>query len=364
MPDTRPGIYFNEEGVCAACLNEEKKDQIDWDAKRKEFEVLCDKNRSMHRDWYDCMIAVSGGKDSHYQVHVLKELMGMNPLLITVEDNFTMTEAGKHNIKNISEEFGCDIISLKPNIKIQKIIMRYTFEKYLKPTYYIDVLIYSYPLYMAMKFNLPLLIYGENVSYEYGGVDAEETPSALQQIFNGVASGIPIDEFTALKGVSKKDMNFLQYPSIEDMKTANLNPVYLSYFFRWNGYKNYLFAKSRGFKDLSKEWRRSHHMEDYSQVDSIGYLVHSWCKYPKFGHQHTTDIASRQIKTSLITRKEGIEMVKKHDHDLDQRCVDDFCDFLGYSRSEFWNIIDNFYNRDLFKKDQYGQWRLKDPIWK
>lgn len=363
MPDTRPGIYFNEDGVCAACLKEEISDSIDWDARRKELEVICDKYRGMHGDWYDCLIAVSGGKDSHFQIHIIKEVMGMNPLLVTVEDNFTMTDAGKHNIRNISKEFGCDIISLKPNIKIQKTIMRYTFEKYLKPTYYIDVLIYSYPLYMAIKWDLPLVVYGENVNYEYGGWQREEVYSAMDQINNGVASGIPIEEFIALEGVTKKDVNLLFYPSIEEMSAAKLDPIYLSYFYKWNGYAHYIFAKSRGFKDLSQEWRRSHHMEDYSQIDSIAYLVHSWCKYPKFGHQHATDIASRQIKVGLITREEGIEMVKKYDHNLDERCVEDFCAFTGYSRSEFWNIIDKFYNRDLFVKDSHGQWILKDPIW-
>jgi len=363
MPNTRPGIIFNNEGVCSACITEKKKDLIDWESRKKELEKLCDKYRGMHDDGYDCLIAVSGGKDSHFQVHIIKELMGMNPLLVTVEDNFTLTEAGKNNIKNISKEFGCDIISFKPNGKIQKPIMKYTFEKYLKPTYFIDVLIYSYPLHMAIKWDLPLVIYGENVNYEYGGVQIEEIPSALEQIFNGVASGIPIEEFLTLDGVTKKDITMLTYPTIEEMKGAKLDPIYLSYFYKWNGYANYIFAKSRGFKDLSKEWRRSHHMEDYSQVDSIAYLVHSWCKYPKFGHQHATDIASRQIKTGLISREEGIEMVKKYDHNLDQRCVDDFCAFTGYSRSEFWSIIDRFYNKDLFKKDKHGRWVLKNPIW-
>lgn len=99
----------------------------------------------------------------------MKEEMNMHPLLVSVEDNFPMTEAGKHNIRNISEEFGCEIISLKPNIRAQKSIMRKTFEKYGKPTWYIDRMIYTYPLIMSLKFNIPLLVYGENISVEYGG---------------------------------------------------------------------------------------------------------------------------------------------------------------------------------------------------
>lgn len=113
MPDTRPGIIFNEEGICSACQSFERRKFIDWDKRWKEFEQLCDKYRG-GGEGYDCAIAVSGGKDSHYQVHLLKNVMHMNPILFSVEDNFPMTEAGRHNLRNISEEFGCNIISLKP----------------------------------------------------------------------------------------------------------------------------------------------------------------------------------------------------------------------------------------------------------
>jgi len=100
---------------------------------------------------YDCAIAVSGGKDSHFKVYLMKEVTKTNPILSTVEDNFEMTEAGKHNLKNISEEFGCNIISSKPDIKTQNKIMKYTFEKYGKPTWFIERLIYTFPLHMAVS---------------------------------------------------------------------------------------------------------------------------------------------------------------------------------------------------------------------
>lgn len=113
MPDTRPGITFNEEGVCSACQQIERRKTIDWSKRWEEFEAICSKYRGMNDNGYDCAIAVSGGKDSHYQVHLMKNVMHMNPILFSVEDNFPMTEAGKHNLKNISEEFGCNIISIK-----------------------------------------------------------------------------------------------------------------------------------------------------------------------------------------------------------------------------------------------------------
>ena len=106
MPDTRPGITFNSEGKCSACQAYKNRKNVDYNKRFEELKELCNKYRGMNGPTgYDCMIAVSGGKDSHYQVHVMKEIMGMNPLLVTVEDNFPMTQAGIHNLKNISEEF-------------------------------------------------------------------------------------------------------------------------------------------------------------------------------------------------------------------------------------------------------------------
>lgn len=362
MPSSRPGIVIDEEGICAGCRAEEIKDKVDWDTRFTELEKLCDKYRNTGKDGYDCMIAVSGGKDSHFQVHIMKERLGMNPLLVSVEDNFPMPEAGKHNIKNISEEFGCDIISLKPNIRAQKILMRKTFEKYGKPTWYIDRLIYTYPVHMAIKFSIPFLIYGENVNYEYGGSQNSEAYSAKDQVNNDVASDISWDVLLG-NGVEMKDMGLCIYPSKKELEQEKLEPIYLSYFIKWNSYRNYIFAKKRGFKDLTHEWKRQHHVEDFDSVDTRAYLVHAWMKYPKFGHASATDYLSRFIRYGMITRQEAIELVKKHDHALDHKAVDDFVDFAGYSRSQFWNIIDKFYNKDIFEKDNNRQWKLKDPLW-
>lgn len=360
MPDTRPGIAFNGQGICSACQSYENRKNVDYNIRLAELNTLCDKYRGMNGpNGFDCMIAVSGGKDSHYQTYIMKEVMGMNPLLVTVEDNFPMTAAGLHNIQNISEAFGCDIISMKPNIRVQKIIMKYTFEKYAKPTYFIDRYIYTYPLHMAVKFNTPLLVYGENIGYEYGGSGAIETYSAKDQIVNGVASGIEINELLQLKGIKAKELNFFDPPTHEQIE--KLDPIYLSYFVEWNSYNNYLTASKFGFHDLRNEWKRTHHIEDFDQVDSRAYLIHPWLKYPKFGHATATDYAARLIRYGMISRKEGVELVKKHDHDLDKFAIRDFCQFLGYSERQFWEIVENFYNKDLFKKVN-TQWKLMNPI--
>ena len=361
MPDTRPGIKFNEEEICSACQSYERRKSIDWNKRYQELEMLCDKYRGGNNGGYDCAIAVSGGKDSHFQVNLMKNELGMNPILFSVEDNFPMTEAGKHNLRNLSEEFGCCIISCKPDIKTQKKLMRYMFENYGKPTWYIDRLIYTFPLHMAMKFNTPLLVYGENVSYEYGGSDYVETYSARDQLNNGVASDISDEELINKVGLSKKDLVLLKAPSQEEMN--KLDPMYVSYFLPWNSFNNYEFAKRHGFHDLTHEWIRTHHVENFDQVDSRAYLVHSWLKYPKFGHASATDYAARMVRYGLISREEAINLVKEHDHNLDPLSVRDFCKFAGYTETEFWTIVDSLYNKDLFKKDNVGNWKLIDAIY-
>ena len=357
MPNTRPGITFNEEGICSACQSYENRKNVDYKKRFEELKQICDKYRGCNGpNGYDCMIAVSGGKDSHFQVHILKEVMGMNPILFSVEDNFPMTEAGKHNVHNISEVFGCDLIAMHPNIKVQKKMMRKTFEKYGKPTYFVDRYIYTYPLHMAAKFNTPLLVYGENVSYEYGGSGAVETYSAKDQIFNGVASGIPLEDILD-EDITMKDLNFFNAPDKEELD--RLDPIYLSYFVEWNSFHNYEFARKIGFHDLTHEWNRMQHIENFDQIDSRAYLVHSWMKYPKFGHGAATDYSARMIRYGLLTREEGFKLIEEHDHALDPLCVRDFCEFCGYTEREFWQIVDKFYNPDLFEKDSIGRWVLK-----
>lgn len=361
MPDTRPGITFNEDGICSACQQIEKRSFINWESRWEEFKDICDKYRGMNGDGPDCAIAVSGGKDSHYQVYLMKNIMHMNPILFSVEDNFPMTEAGKHNLKNISEEFGCSIISMKPDICAQKKLMRYMFEKYGKPTWYIDRLIYTYPLIMAAKFNTPLLVYGENVSYEYGGSDAIETYSAREQLNNGVATGVDEQELINNAKVSAQELFFTRAPEQEELD--KLDPIYISYFTPWNSFKNYEFARKHGFHDLTHEWNRTHHVENFDQIDSRAYLVHSWLKYPKFGHASATDYAARMVRYGYLTRDEAKQLVREHDDKLDPLCVRDFCEFCGYTETEFWNILDSLYNQELFEKNDYGKWILKHPVW-
>jgi len=357
MPNTRPGISFNEEGVCEACLNYEKKKNTDWDARWKELEELCDKYRGSNGEGYDCAIAVSGGKDSTFQVYVLKELLHMNPLLISI-DNWSWTETGRMNKANLSDTFGCDILSFSLNEKVGRKMMLKGLEKLGSPTWYVDAAIYAVPVNLCMKMGLKLLVYGENVNYEYGGNQKEETPSAKGIFANDVVKPIDWNEWLE-DDITMKDLYSITQPSLEKMNSCGLEPIYLSYYVEWDTYHNYEVAKRYGFRNMNHEWIREGTIENYNQIDSPAYLINQWFKYPKFAHASVTEMASRYIRAGRIGRDEAIELVREKDSILDQNILFDYCNFVGISVAEFWKIADKWYNKDLFEQDKYGVWHEK-----
>lgn len=174
-----------------------------------------------------------------------------------------------------------------------------------------------------------------------------------------MASDLDINEFIDDE-IKEENLQLFFNPSKDDL--SKLDPIYLSYFVKWNSYSNYIFAKSRGFTDLTGEWDRTHCVENFDQIDSIAYIFHAWMKYPKFGHAMASDYAARFVRYGLLSRDEAIKRVQKRDHKLDNKCVEDFCNFLAISKTDFWKIIEKHYNMDLFYKNEFGEFKLKNQL--
>lgn len=358
MPDTRPGSVFDEEGVCLACRNYERRATIDWDKRKDELKQLCDKYRKDNGS-YDCAIPVSGGKDSHFLVYTMKEEMGMNPLLITVGDPFTKTQAGRSNFRNLGETFNCDHILFNISIDLFLRVTRLAFEESCNPLRFVEATIYTVPLKMAINLCIPFIMFGENSAYEYGTTDKDKY-SATDDIFRRFQT-IELD-YWIKKGILRKELNTIIPPYEEELKNFEPEVIYMSYFKPWSSVTNLAIAKKYGFIDLAHEWKREGCIEDFEQIDSMGYLVHLWLKYPKFGFQRVSDIASRRVREGRLSLQEAKKLIMKYDHKLDQRAMQDFVDFLGYSTKEFWDIVERFWNRDIFEKVD-GTWQLKDPVY-
>jgi N-acetyl sugar amidotransferase len=359
MPDTRPNIKFID-GVCAACINFEKQKATNWDERWKELEKVCDTYRGNSENDYDCAIAVSGGKDSHFQTYVFKEKLKMNPLLITV-GNIDWTETGRKNLENISETFGVDIIMKQPNRKLTRKMFRKAFEKIGSPSWYLDYQMYSFPVKMCIKLGIKLLVYGEDVNYTYGGEYDKETPSAVFQPLNDVSKPVWKEWFKDDE-ISELDLQSIRQPTVDECKDAGLNPIYLSYFVPWNSHHNFQVAQRWGFRHLGHEYEREGSIDNYDQIDSISYLLNPYMKYLKFGHSVATDNASRWIRYGMKTREEMIPYVEEKDGKLDQGIVEKFCEFTHLSIDEFWKIMDKWYNTELFEKDRDDIWRPKFKV--
>jgi N-acetyl sugar amidotransferase len=360
MPDTRPGIKFDEHGICFACIHFEEQKKTDWEKRWKELEKLCEKYRGKNGNGYDCAIAVSGGKDSHFQTYIMKEKLNMNPVLFTV-GNLDWTETGRKNLENLSDAFGCDIIQFQPNRKVARKMIKKAFEKIGSPTWYIDSLIYAFPIRMAMQLGVKLVVYGEDVSYTYGGQYAEETPSALKQSQNDVVKPI-WDDWLEDGEITEKDLEAAKQPDFKKIQDSELEPIYLSYFVPWNSVHNYEVAKRHGFRHLGHEHEREGSIDNYDQIDSLSYMLNPYLKYLKFGHSVATDNASRWIRYGDKSRNELIPIVEEIDKKLDQGTIDKFCEFLRISHKEFWKIMDKWYNHDLFEQDDHGVWHPKFKV--
>jgi len=357
MPNTRPGISFNSEGVCEACVNYDKRKSVDWDYRWKELEELCEKYRGCNGDGYDCAIAVSGGKDSTFQVYVMKEMLHMNPLLISV-DNWSWTQTGRLNKMNLSDTFGCDILTFTLNQKIGRKMLLKGLHLLGSPTWYMDAAIYAVPINLCIKMGLKLLVYGENVNYEYGGAQKEETYSAKTIFGNDVVKKIDYSQWLD-ESITMQDLFSIRQPSIADMEANELEPIYLSYFVPWDSYHNYEVSLRNSFRHMEHEWVREGTIENYNQIDSPSYLINQWFKYPKYGHSSVTEMASRYIRAERMSREEAVRLVNERDHKLDQQVLDDYCSFVNITVQEFFRIADKWYNHDLFEQDRYGVWHRK-----
>ena len=360
MPDTRPGLTFDENGVCAACINFEKQKSTNWENRFKELKALCDKHRGCNGNGHDCVIAVSGGKDSHFQIYIIKEVMKMNPVLVSV-GNMDWTETGRKNLENVSDSFSCEIIQMQPNWHVSRILTRKAFEERGQSSWYPDSLIYAFPYRMAMQLGVKLLVYGEDINYTYGGKYNTETSSAMLQPSNDVVQPYS-KKWLEDNQITEKDLQSSIPPSIEECKKFGLEPIFLSYFVPWNSVHNYEVAKRWGFRHLDHEYKREGSIDNYDQIDSLSYLLNPYLKYLKFAHSIATDNASRLIRYGLKTREEMIPIVEEIDKKLDQGIVDKFCEFVLMSPKEFWKIMDKWYNREFFEQDRDGVWHPKFKV--
>jgi N-acetyl sugar amidotransferase len=356
MPDTKPDLVLNEEGVCNACRNYEKRVEIDWELRRKELELVLEKYRSRDGSNWDCIIPVSGGKDSTYQVIRMLQL-GMNPLCVTAT-TCHLSDVGRRNIENI-KKMGVDYVEFSPNPVVRSKLNRIGLEQVGDISWPEHVGIFTIPVRAAVQYNVPLIIWGENSQNEYGGPASDSENNVLTrkwlEEFGGLL-GLRVSDVIGLEGLEKKHLIPYIYPEDEQLYKVGVTGIFLGYYLPWDGYPNALLAQAHGFETLSHIVEGS--IVNYENLDNYQTGIHDYFKFLKFGFGRATDIACLHIRRGRITRQDGLELVKKHDGKFPwtylDKPIEEILSPIGLTVDEFTTICDRFTNKRLFVKDSNG----------
>ncbi len=356
MPETKPDLFFDDKGICDACRSAELKQKVNWDSRRKEFEVLISKYRNQDGNNYDCIIPVSGGKDSHYQTYVCKVKYGLNPLLVSFEPTLP-TELGKKNLKNLIEIFGCDLIQFRKNPVVYKKLGKTAFERVGDHEWPNHLGIFTVPVRIAVAYKIPLIIWGENSQLEYGGPKSARMKSVLDQRwlqeFGGLL-GNRIEDMIGVEGLKKPDLLPYFYPSDEELSKVGVHGVFLGYYFNWDAKTQVELMKKYGFS-VKQNGPVEGTYTNYENLDDAIVHIHDYLKFVKYGFGRATDHACIDIRNRRLTRTAGAKLVKEYDGKLHQKPLHLFLKFYGMSRRQFFRIVDSFTNKSLFKTDTSGR---------
>ena len=349
QPNTRPGIFFNEESICGACLWEEEKNKINWNERMKELKGIIEIAKNKKAD-YDCVIGVSGGKDSTKQAITARDALGLKCLLVNYQPE-NITDIGVENMENLKQN-GFDVLSIRPNPKIMQKLVKYDFFNYLNPVKATEFSLYSSAYIIAEKFNIPLVIQGENPGLTVGtsltgvGKDSDALKAyQLQTLSKG------FNEYLEIDGISEKEL-FLFHYDVKKLIAQNTKGIWLQYFLKeWTYRGNAEFSSKYGFKG-----RENFKPEDigtyigFGSLDSDLVHVNQMLKFIKFGFGFCMDHVCYDIRDGNLNRKEAIELVLKYDGKCADHYINDFCNYIEISQDVFWKTVEKF-RGDIWNKD-------------
>ncbi|MBD1136496.1 N-acetyl sugar amidotransferase [Pelagibacterales bacterium SAG-MED49] len=358
--NSRPGILFDKEGICPACNYFKTLKKVDWDKRKRQLDKIVafgKENRSS--DGYDCIIGVSGGKDSLRQAIFVKEILGMNPLLVCLSyPPKQIAQRGVDNLSNLINK-GFDCTTIQPAPGVWRDLMHKSFFEYTNWARSTELALFSSVPRMAIAYQIPLIWWGDNPALQIGdlgvmgknGWDGNNTKN-----LNTLSGG----NYKWMLNKNIKTDNILQYlyPSDKEMERAKLQIVYLGYFWNiWSLRDNGFYAALHGLNLRSdKPWESGDHA-GVSSVDEDWVTVNQMIKYLKYGFGKVSEYVNEDIRNKRITRNQGIDLIKKYDGKCSTKYIKSFCDFIGISFDEFWWQVDKSVNYDLFLKKNTGEYQ-------
>jgi len=358
-------LHTDSEGVCSACRVAEQFEQLTdqfWDSRRGLFEEVLAKASAGSKGDYDCLIPVSGGKDSYYQTHKIVSDYGLKPLLVTYHGNNYLPE-GDYNRDRMRHVFDADHLVFGPSVAVLKKLNRLCFRKMGDMNWHAHCGIMTYPIIVAVKFKIPLIIWGEtnwDISGMYAPDDFVEFSARVrhEHDLRGFEWYDMLND--PQEPLREKDLSWAKYPSDEEIIGAGVRGIYIGNFFKWDPNRQTELVRERyGWKTserpFERTYRRSSNLDDRYENG-----VHDLLKFIKFGYGRASDHASKDIRTGYMTREQGIEMVRKYDHVVSSD-LPYWLDYVGMSESEFWTTADRFRDKRVWRAEN-GQW-VKDNIW-
>jgi N-acetyl sugar amidotransferase len=354
MPDTRPEQVFDAEGVCDACRSIEQKHKgINWEDRRDELEKILSRYRNKDGSWWDCIIPVSGGKDSCYQAYTMKYEFNMNPLCV----NFIPCEMTDIGLKNILflRDLGFDIIQVGANRKIYREMVKKGFYDLGDCCWPEHIGIFTAPVRVAVQYRVPLIVWGENPQFEYGGPASIRSNNYLDRSWleQFAMLGYRISDLY-LEGFDRKELLAFEYPSNEQLKEVGVTGLFLGYYLKWEAFKHVEKMKSLGWNS-NPEGPVEGAYYDFENLDCKWIAgLHDYMKFLKYGYGRATDQLCIEIRHGRISREKAIRIVRQYEGTIPRKYLFDFFKFIDCSEGAFYKTLDKFTNKKIFKLDSEG----------
>ena len=359
-PSTKPQLQFDERGICSACNNYKLKDEVDWGKKKVDLLHILDKYKSKDGSKYDCIIPVSGGKDSTFQTYTIKETFGLNPLAVNFHPH-DQTEIGRKNLENL-KQLGVDCIEFSPNPIVYSKLAKFGLVELGDFQWPEHIGIFTVPVQVAVRYKIPLIIWGENPQLEYGQPTNIDTDTILDREWNEKNGGYFLDKIKPKDmtkyGFKTKELIPYIYPSDDDIRRIGVTGIFLGSYIKWDLFKQLDFVKELGFSENDEVKEGTY--DKWENLDVYFTVFHDYFKFLKYGFGRTTDHASIEIRYERITREQGIELVKKYEGKIPRKYLGKFLKSADISEQEFHDICDKFTNKEIFLTNEDGSIKKDD----
>jgi N-acetyl sugar amidotransferase len=357
MPETKPDLFIDAEGVCNACRSYEARAHVAWEDRRSELADILERYRSRDGSQYDCIVPVSGGKDSTYQVLRLLEL-GANPLCVTATTD-SLSDIGRRNIENLKKR-GVDYIEVTTNPVVRRRVNRLALTQVGDISWPEHVTIFTIPVRLAVQIGVPLIIWGENPQHEYGGPAGAAEGNTLTrrwlEEFGGLL-GLRVSDLIGQEGIERRHLIQYTYPTDEELERVGVTGLFLGYYLPWDGYGNALYAQAHGLETYHKPVEGS--LVNYENLDNHQTGIHDYFKFIKYAFGRATDLACMHVRRGRLSREDAVRLVTEHDGKFPWeylgKPLEDILGEIDMTLEEFVRVCDRFTNKRLFVTDARGE---------